>query len=253
MVLLAGGQGSRLGFDGPKGMFDIGLPSHRSLFQMLAERFLKAQMNAHSLTPGSEQREDGSSVPVIPAETQKCRMFIMTNCENHLQTVRFFKDNCYFGGQESSFVFFSQDMLPALDHDGKIMMNSNHSLKLAPNGNGALIETLKTNSSVQLAVSGYEYIQIVSVDNVMNKVLDPVQIGFTHKNGLQSSLKAVTKRSADEKVGVICKKNGKYNIVDYGELPAHMATERDAEGELRFDLGHILVCLIRNDLMMKIV
>lgn len=68
-MLLAGSQGIRLGFDGPKGKINIGLPSHKSLFRILTERFLKAQMNAHSMTPGSSTTEDGVSVPVIPGET----------------------------------------------------------------------------------------------------------------------------------------------------------------------------------------
>lgn len=101
-------------------------------------------------------------------------------------------------------------------------------------------------------MAGYEYIQIVSVDNALNKVLDPIQIGFTHKNGMQSSLKAVT-RTPTEFLGLICKKNGKYEVVEYSEVPLEMASGRNAEGELKFGLGHILVCLIRNDLLMKIV
>ena len=122
VVVLAGGQGSRLGYPGPKGKFDIGLPSHKTLFQILTERFFKAQMDAHDVTPDTTELEDGSSVPVIPASALNCTMFIMTSIENHEETVQFFKDNSYFGGQESNFVFFAQQMLPALDTNGKIML-----------------------------------------------------------------------------------------------------------------------------------
>ena len=148
VVVLAGGMGSRLGFDGPKGKFDIGLPSHKSLFQILAERFFKAQMVAHELTTDNETLADGTNVPVIPAEAQLCQMFIMTSPENHEETVQFFRDNAFFGGQESSFIFFQQQMLPALDTNGKIMLKNYTNIKLAPNGNGALLEAIRSNEEV---------------------------------------------------------------------------------------------------------
>ena len=137
-------------------------------------------MDAHELTPDSTELEDGTSVPVIPPQCLTCTMFIMTSKENHDETVQFFKDNAFFGGQESNFVFFSQQMLPALDTNGKIMLKNYCQLKLAPNGNGALFETLKANQEIQRAVSNFEYLQIIGVDNCLNKVLDPVHIGFTH-------------------------------------------------------------------------
>ena len=148
VVILAGGQGSRLGFEGPKGKFDIGLPSQKTLFQILTERFFKAQLNAHEVSAASEDLDDGTTVPVIPAQAQKCQMFVMTSFENHEETVQFFKDNAFFGGQESSFVFFPQQMLPALDTSGKILLKSYCELKLAPNGNGALFEAIRSNIEV---------------------------------------------------------------------------------------------------------
>ena len=115
-------------------------------------------MDAHDLTPDTTELEDGTSVPVIPPQCLRCTMFIMTSRENHDETVQFFRDNSYFGGQESNFVFFPQQMLPALDTNGKIMLQSYCQLKLAPNGNGALFEALKTNQEIQRAVSSFEYL-----------------------------------------------------------------------------------------------
>ncbi len=181
VVILAGGQGSRLGFAGPKGKFDIGLPSKKTLFQILTERFFKAQMNAHELSVSSVDCDDGTSVPVVPAEVQKCQMFLMTSYENHDETVQFFRDNAFFGGQESSFVFFPQQMLPALDTSGKILLKTYSELKLAPNGNGALFEAIRSRSDVQRAIASFEYTQIIGIDNALNKVLDPIQLGFTHQ------------------------------------------------------------------------
>jgi len=157
-------------------------------------------------------------------------MFVMTSHENHDETVNFFRENNFFGGDKDSFVFFPQAMLPAVDENGKIMLSSKGSLKLAPNGNGALFDSLKTNREVQGLISTLDYVQIIGVDNAINKVLDPVQIGWTHSQGLHTSLKCCAKRNAEEKVGVIGKKNGKYNIVEYSEFPASMAAERLPDG-----------------------
>lgn len=184
VVVLAGGQGSRLGFNGPKGKFDLGLPSGKTLFQVLVERFFKVQMAAHGVTTDSVDTDDGESVPRIPASCQKCTMFVMTSYENHDETVQYFRDNAYFGGEESSFVFFPQTMLPAVDTSGKILMKSHHDIKLAPNGNGALFDALKNNELVRRAIGNFEYIQIIGVDNALNKVLDPIQLGITHQQNL---------------------------------------------------------------------
>lgn len=126
-------------------------------------------------------------------------------------------------------------MLPAVDSEGKIMMQSASSLKLAPNGNGALFDSLKNNREVQGLIATLDYVQIIGVDNALNKVLDPVQIGLTYNKDLQTSLKCVPKRNAAEKVGVIGKRNGKYDIVEYSEFPASMAAETLANGTLKYN------------------
>ena len=151
-VILAGGQGSRLGFNGPKGKYNIGLPSQKSLFQILTERFMRAQLNAHDINI------DENKQPDVPIQAQTCTMFVMTSYENHDETVNFFRDNNYFGAHQDSFVFFPQMMLPALDASGKILMSSSSSLKLAPNGNGALFDSLKSNREVQGLIATLEYI-----------------------------------------------------------------------------------------------
>ena len=132
-------------------------------------------------------------------------------------------------------------MLPAVDLEGKILMRSKSSLKLAPNGNGALFDSLRSNPKVQKLIKPLKYVQIIGVDNALNKVLDPVQIGVTHKLGLQASLKCVAKRNPEEKVGVIGKRNGSYDMVEYSELPKDMARETLEDGAtLRFNQGSIL-------------
>ena len=218
----------------------------------MAERFFKVQLDAHNLDCRSEQLADGTSVPVIPEEARKCKMFVMTSHENHDETVQFFRDNAFFGGGEESFMFFPQQMLPALDTEGKIMLKSYCELKLAPNGNGALFEAIRSNTEVQRALSAFQYIQIIGVDNALNKVLDPIQVGYTHERQLQTTLKACAKRDASEKVGVIGTRNGKYDIVEYSELPPELAGRQDPEGNLKFNLGNILVYICRTDFLMQL-
>ena len=145
VVILAGGQGSRLGFEHPKGMYNIGLPSEKSIFQILAERFLRVQMLAH----GADK---------LTPQVQKCKMLIMTSALNHAETEKFFKDNKYFGGEQSSFHFFSQAVIPAVDKEGKIIMKSHHELQLSPNGNGGFFEAVNTNKLVKSYIEKTEYV-----------------------------------------------------------------------------------------------
>ena len=132
------------------------------------------------------------------------------------------------------------------------MMESQHQIKLAPNGNGALFDSLRSNPEVRSRIASLEYVQIIGVDNPLNKVLDPIQIGFTHNDRLDTSLKSVPKRDAEEKVGVIGKKNGKYNIVEYSEFPPWMASEYLADGTLKYNHGHILMFVVRSDFLLEL-
>jgi UDP-N-acetylglucosamine/UDP-N-acetylgalactosamine diphosphorylase len=254
VVVLAGGQGSRLGFDGPKGKYDVGLPSRKSLFQILTERFFKAQMLAHEIDVEEVGTgADGVAMIKIPTEVQKCKMLVMTSFENHSETVQFFRQNFFFGGDESSFIFFPQAMLPALTTEGKIMMSSKSTLKLAPNGNGAFFDSLQKEQGLRDLLGGFEYVQIIGVDNILNKVLDPIQIGFTVSEGLDCSCKAVAKRDPTEKVGVIGKKNGHYDIVEYSELDDEQANARKGNGQLLFNEGSILIFLISAKFLVDLV
>jgi len=180
----------------------------------------------------------------IPEGVQNCKMMVMTSHENHAETVKFFKANNYFGGNEKSFVFFPQAMLPAVDANGKILMSSESTIKLAPNGNGALFDSISKRPEIQEIFKQLEYVQVIGVDNSLNKVLDPLFIGFTYFNQLQVSMKALPKRNAEEKVGVVAIKNGKYDIVEYSEFSPELAAELTADGSrLKFYLGNILIFL----------
>lgn len=240
-VILAGGSGSRLGFEHPKGMYDIGLPSRKSIFQILTERFLRVQMLAH----GQENLMDTTQF--------KCKLLIMTSGNNHDETVTFFQQHSFFGAQPDQIIFFKQASLPAIDVNGKILMKSKHEVNLAPNGNGALFEAINTNNMIKRHIKSTKMVQVIGVDNVLNKIMDPVQVGFTQAHGHQATLKCV-KRRADEKVGVVCIKNGKYDIVEYSELtPLQAALTRSAEDHrLMFELGSILVFMLSSSKLLQL-
>lgn len=176
----------------------------------------------------------------------------MTSNITHDATVTFFRNNNYFGFDKGSFLFFPQDALPALDHEGKIIMKSKFEVQLAPNGNGALFQAILKNASVKKVIQSTEYVQVIGVDNVLNKLLDPLQIGFTAMKDLEASLKCCVKRSPDEKVGVVCKKNGKYDIIEYSELPSDLAEKETEEGGLYYELGSILIFMLSSQKLLSL-
>lgn len=183
-------------------------------------------------------------VEKLTPQVQKCKMLIMTSALNHDETTKFFKDNKYFGGEASSFIFFQQAVIPAVNTEGKIIMKSHHELQLSPNGNGGFFEAVNTNRIVKSHIQKTEYVQVIGVDNVLNKILDPLQIGFMATRGLEASLKCCGKRDPSEKVGVVLKKNGKYDIVEYSELSEEQASRQADDGSLYFELGSILIFVL---------
>ena len=133
-------------------------------------------------------------------------------------------------------------MLPAVDLNGKILMESPHEIKLAPNGNGALFDSIANRPNIKACIESLDYVQVIGVDNPINKVLDPVQVGFTADQNLSASLKCVTKANANEKVGVVAKKNGLYYIVEYSEMSAEHSNALQSDGvTLQYRHGSILV------------
>ncbi|TNV79192.1 hypothetical protein FGO68_gene5121 [Halteria grandinella] len=240
VVVLAGGQGTRLGSDRPKGEYNIGLPSGKSIFQILTERYIKAQQLA------------GGAV-------QKCKLLIMTSELNHKQTIQFYEENHFFGAVKENVIFFMQSMIPLISSsNGKIIMEEPHKISIGPNGNGALFDAVQRYPEVKAVIESVKYVQVIGVDNVLNRLLDPLFIGFTHQNQLQASMKSCVKRDATEPVGAVMKRvqedgSTMYDIVEYSEITKEDATAiNPATGELKFNLGNILVFLIRADLLMKL-
>ena len=217
-VTMAGGQGTRLGHNGPKGTFDIGLESHKSLFELLCD-YLKA-----------ESKKYGVDIP----------WFIMTSRQNNDETVEFFKKHKYFG-YEKNVYFFIQGQLPMVDTEGKILIGENGLIKEAADGHGGVYESLVKSGMVnKMKELGIEWVFIGGVDNCLVKMVDPVLMGIAIDKHVTAAGKSVVKANPHEKVGAFCKKNGKPSVVEYSEITDEMAEATDKNGELLYGESHIL-------------
>ncbi|KAG0005581.1 UDP-N-acetylglucosamine pyrophosphorylase [Entomortierella chlamydospora] len=240
VVLLAGGQGTRLGSSAPKGCYDIGLPSNKTLFQIQAERILKLQ-NLAQQQPGA--------VPnvVIP-------WYVMTSGPTRPATVAYFKENNYFGLESSNIVFFEQGTLPCLTFDGKIMMESKSRIAVAPDGNGGVYAALRgTGVLANMAERKIEYLHAYCVDNCLVRVADPVFFGYCVQKNADCGAKVVRKLSPDEPVGVICLRNSAFNVVEYSEIDEEVAHAINPKnGQLSFGAGNIVNHFYTLDFLNKV-
>lgn len=223
--LVAGGQGSRLGFNGPKGMFDIGLPSHKSLFQLQAERLqnLAAQV--------------GHAIPWC----------IMTSPLNHEATVSFFREHDYFGMNKDDIRFFEQGTICALNPNGKAVVDENNRLALVPDGNGGCFRALSQSGTLAWLVErGVQYVFLYSVDNALCRICDPAFVGALAADGRAvSASKVVAKAGPGEKVGIFAFQNNKPGVVEYSDLPENLRDMTNADGSLTYDGGNIAVHLFK--------
>lgn len=228
-LVLGGGQGTRLGFPGPKGMFGIGLPSGKTLFQLFAERVLRVQQLARSKFPTGEDNRH-----VI-------QFYVMTSEMNHEETVAFFREHCHFGLSEEQVHYFSQGTLPCLTMDGKLMLESPSKIATASNGNGGIYEALEHSGSLaRLKKDGVKYLHVFSVDNALCKVADPIFLGYCVDKKADCANKVVWKARPDERVGVVAKKGGKFCVVEYSEMDvAASELVNPTTGRLAFGAANI--------------
>ncbi|KAL9620887.1 MAG: hypothetical protein Q9160_004669 [Pyrenula sp. 1 TL-2023] len=228
VVLMAGGQGTRLGSSDPKGCFNIGLPSEKSLFQIQAERIWKIQQLA--------ERRFGKSDVVVP-------WYVMTSGPTRKPTEKFFKDHKYFGLEEKNVMIFEQGVLPCISNDGKILMESKSKVAVAPDGNGGIYQALVlSNARTDMRARGIQHVHAYCVDNCLVKVADPAFIGFAAAKSVDIATKVVRKRNAKEPVGLILQKNGLPDVVEYSEIDSSMAEAKDAKNAdlLRFRAANIV-------------
>ncbi len=226
-VTMAGGQGTRLGHDGPKGTYDIGLDSHKSLFELLCDSLKE------------EGKKYGVTIP----------WFIMTSQENNKATIEFFEKNKYFGYQkDKNIFFFIQGELPMIDTEGKILINEEGLIKLAADGHGGIYESLVKNGMTEkMKQMGIKWAFIGGVDNCLVKMVDPVLMGLAIDKKVTVACKSIVKANPHEKVGVFCKRNGKPNVIEYSEITDEMAEQVDDKGELLYGESHILCNLFSVD------
>ena len=218
-VLLAGGQGTRLGLDRPKGTLNIGVNRELYLFEQLFRNLMDVTDEA------------GAYVP----------MYIMTSNINHKDTVTFFEEHHYFGYPKDYVKFFIQEMVPACDHEGRVYMESDTEVAMSPNGNGGWFGSMVSAGLLDdIHARGLEWINVFAVDNCLQRIADPVFLGATIDSGKMSGAKVVRKACPEEKVGVMCKEDGKPHIIEYYEMTDDMLNKRLPDGSLAYGFGAIL-------------
>ncbi len=223
-VLLAGGMGTRLGSDDPKGMYNIGITKKVYIFQRLIENLLDVVREAESWIP----------------------LYVMTSDKNHEATTAFLKEHDYFGYNSEYVTFFMQDMAPACDYEGKVYMEKPWKISTSPNGNGGWYTSMHKWGVAQKAISDdVEWLNVFAVDNVLQRIADPCFVGATLLNDCAVGAKVVCKCTPDEKIGAICTEDGKPSIIEYYELTDELMNAKDEQGNLAYSFGVILNYLFR--------
>lgn len=225
-VLLAGGMGTRLGSDNPKGMYNVGITKDLYIFECLINNLMDVVRQADAWI----------------------HLFVMTSDKNHEATVAFLKEHAYFGYKAEYVHFFMQEMAAATDYQGKIYMESKYQLSTSPNGNGGWFVSMKNNGLLDLIhEEGIEWLNVFAVDNVLQRIADPCFIGATIQRNCVVGSKVVRKAAPDEKVGVMCLEDGKPSIVEYYELTEELMNAKDEKGDPAYNFGVILNYLFKED------
>ena len=220
MILTAGGQGSRLGFDHPKGMFPIGPVSNRTLYQMIIEKVL------------ARGQQFGSAIP----------FFVMSSPPTHQESSRFLEQNQYFGYAEDDFRIFCQGVMPAVDQAGKLILGSKSSLFLSPDGHGGMLGALdRTGCLNEMLDRGIEHVFYGQVDNPLIQACDPALIGYHILADSEMTSQVVRKSSPLQRVGNVVSIDGKVQIIEYSDLPEQYARQTDDDGSLKLWAGSIAV------------
>jgi UDP-N-acetylglucosamine/UDP-N-acetylgalactosamine diphosphorylase len=230
-LTVAGGQGTRLGYDSPKGTFQITPVENKTLFQYFAEKILRT------------------------GRKYECPLhwFIMTSKTNDSQTREFFQKNSFFGLQPSCVHFFTQGTMPAIGMDGKLLLEAKDSLSLSPNGHGGTLLALKLSGSIaQMRQLGIEYLSYFQVDNPLVSVADPLFIGLHFLEASEMSSRMLAKTGPFEKLGNFCIVNNRLNVIEYSDMPDRLAEMRNEDGHLRFIAGSPAIHIISVDFVEKL-
>lgn len=229
--VVAGGQGTRLGFDGPKGNFPISPIKKKTLFQVFAESVLAAR------------KKYGSVLPWL----------IMTSPLNHQATVETFEANDYFGLGADTVFIFQQGTMPNFDFEGRIFLADKDTIAVSPDGHGGSLKALYVSGVLdELKRRGIEYLSYWQVDNPLVHLFDPLFIGLHVLDGAQMSSKALIKAHPTEKVGNFCLVNGRVTVIEYSDLPDEAAHRRRPDGSLVFELGSIAIHIISREFVERL-
>lgn len=218
--IMAGGQGTRLGHDGPKGTFELELNGKtKSLFEIIVDKLRNAYEKYNVYL----------------------NCYIMTSPENNKETVAFFEKNNYFNYPKEYIKFFMQEDLPLLNKEGKLILGEDGLIKLASEGNGGIFYSMAKKGIIDdMKSKKIKWIFIGSVDNLLVKYVDTLLLGLAIKQNVNIATRTVIKNSPNERVGVLCKKNGKVKVIEYTEVPEEMVVATDEAGELLYGESHIM-------------
>jgi len=230
-LVVAGGQGTRLGFDGPKGNFPISPIKNKTLFQIFAE----------SITAVSEKYQS------------VCPWYIMTSPLNYAETIEIFRSNDRYGLRENNVFIFQQGTLPNFSFDGKILLADKNRIACSPDGHGGSLKALYNSGALEdMKRRGVEFVSYWQVDNPLINIFDPLFIGLHALDEAEMSSKALMKTSPYEKVGNFCLVDGKVTVIEYSDLPDELAEQRNPDGSLVFELGSIAIHIINRSFVEKL-
>lgn len=229
VATMSGGQGTRLGYSKPKGTFQINVkPRPKYLFEIVCDT-LKRANEKYNIT--------------IP-------WYIMTSEENNDDIIEFFEENNYFDYPRQDVMFFKQGKMPLINEKGKLLIGEDRLIKEASDGNGGIFKSMATGGCLEdMKRRGIKWVFIGSIDNVLLKMVDPTLIGVAEAKGVDIATKSVLKNDPKERVGVICKKNGKVGVIEYSEIPPELAEATDEDGELMYGESHIMCNLFSMDIL----
>ena len=219
VATMAGGQGTRLGYKGPKGTYELELEPKKSLFEILCDS-LKVVNYLYNI-----------SIP----------WYIMTSENNNQATIDFFEENNYFGYNKDKVKFFKQSNLPLMDTEGKLLINKDFKVKEASDGNGGVFSALVNDGMIDdMKKHNVKWVYICGVDNIMVRPIDSLFLGLAVEKNVKCASKSVVKSYPEEKVGAFCKKNGKPGVVEYIEMTKEMVYGKNEDDELLYGESHIV-------------
>jgi len=231
LFTVAGGQGTRLGYDGPKGTFPVTPVRAKTLFQVFAEK-IRAAVRRYG---------------------RPLHWFVMTSHQNHAATEAFFAEHGFFGLDRARVHLFRQGRMPAVDFQGKILLEGPGAIALSPDGHGGSLRALARSGALELmAGEGIDTVSYFQVDNPLVRCVDPAFIGWHLASGSEMSSKTVPKAYPEEKLGHFCLQGGKLVVIEYSDLPLELQREVGTDGQLRYRAGSIAIHVLDRDFIRRV-